>query len=167
MVTLQYDIAKLINRVNTNALLIGRNVKQERTNDFMQLGVQDAEDFIKDKIRSICGQIFADFFSQYGRDLVDENNVAVEPYEFDVTYNNVAGRIVFRMLFPEGFNLKLIPAILQATEDLIIEYVTYEWLYHTNYDYRKAEAIYQKWMDKLIGIVSRRNGVTLRNYKYY
>lgn len=167
MTTLYFDIPKLINRVNTNALLIGRNVKQDRTNDFTHLGVQDAEDFIKDKIRSICAQIFSDFFSQYARDLVDENDVAVEPYEFDVTYDNVAGRIVFRVLFPEGFNLKLIPSVLQATEDLIIEYVTYEWLYHTNYDYRKAEAIYTKWMDKLIGLVSRRNGVTLRNYKYY
>lgn len=163
MITLYYEVAKLVNRVNTNALLIGRNIKQDRSNDFFHLGVQDAEDFIKDKIRSIANRIFADCFIQYSRDMVYPNGNPVTPFSCEAD----ADEIEYNFNLPEGADPNVGVPLLQAVEDAIIEYVTYEWLYHTNYDYRKAEQIYKEHLDRITGMMSKRHGVILRNYKYY
>lgn len=157
-----YDIAKLIDRVHTTALYLARNIKQDRSNDFYQLSIIDAEDFLKDKFRSISARIFADVFAPYARDLID-------PYLFDNNYGDLTGQIVFYAQFPDDgtFDDNLYLSILQAGEDLMIDYVVYEWMYHTNYDYRKAESIYTEGLKRLIGLVNKRTGTFTRTYKLF
>lgn len=160
MTTFYYSIAKLIDRIHTSALYLARNIKQDRTNDFYQLSIVDAEGFLQDKIRTIAARIFADVFSPYARELTD-------PFQFDVPFEGLDGQIIFQVEFPDKyFDANLIPSILQAGEDLIIDYVVYEWIYHTNYDYRKAEQIYSEGIKKLMGLVGRRY-TARRNYKLY
>ena len=159
MVQLNLDIATIQERINTNSLLIGRNIKADRNNDFAILGIQDAEKWVHDEIKSISSRIFADFFSQYARD-------QEYPYMFEGSDTYDSGDIIYRMEFHEDFDTNLVPSILQATEDLIVDYVTYKWVYNSNYDYRKAEEIYKEGKSLLIELVSRRHNAR-RTYKYY
>lgn len=159
MTTFYYDIGKLLDRIHTSALYLARNIKADRTSDFYQLSIIDAEGFLTDKIRTIAARMFADVFAQYARELSD-------PFQWDVPYEGLDNQIVFNVEFPSDFDLNLVPSILQAGEDLIIEYVVYEWMYHTNYDYRKAEDIYLKHLQHLQSLVSRRN-IAIRSYKLF
>jgi hypothetical protein len=153
-----YDIQGLIDRINTSSLYLARNIKNDRSADFHQLSITDAGDFIADKLRSISARLFADVFSQYARSITD-------PYLWDTTYEGVTGQLVYQVEFPTTkFDANLIPAILQKGEDVLIDYVVAEWLYHGNYDYRKAEAIYQEGKKELLGLVSRRYTFS-RTYK--
>lgn len=163
MTVFYYDIDTLIHRVDTAAVLIARNIKKDRSADFQQLSTVDARDWIEDKIRSICGRLFSDIFAQYAQNLDETADV---PYEWDVTYDDEPRRVVFRVEFPEShFDDHLIPSILQAGEDAIIEYVLYEWLYFTNYDYRDQERKSNEAWAKLRGLLGRRRRTFARTYK--
>ena len=156
-----FGITKLLERVHTTALYLARNIKQDRTNDFYHLSIIDAEDFLKDKLRSISARIFADFFAPYARDLIT-------PYLFDDYYGDLSGQIVFYAEFPaDTFDDNLYASILQAVEDVMIDYVVYEWMYHSNYDYRKSEEIYLEGMRRISSLVNRRNATFTRTYKLF
>jgi len=160
MTTFTYDISALLTKIQTSALFVARNIKQDRSADFSKLSIVDAETFLLDKIRTISSKIFADIFSQYARDLTD-------PYLFDADNEGVSGDIVYSTEFPTtNFDANLLPSILQAGEDLIINYVVAEWLRISNYDYRNAEDIYKEDKKEMLGLVSRRYSYA-RKYKLF
>ena len=154
MTTFYFDINKILDKVETAALYRARNIK-DRTPDFAELSIVDAKDFLKDQLRYIAAKIFDTEFSQYP----PVADPAVEPFEFDVTYDGNPDHIVYRCTFPAGYNSSLHTATVHAIESALVKYVVMEWIKAANYDYRQNEADYEKAMDDIRSLVARRKNL--------
>ena len=165
LTTFYFNIDGILDKVENNALFRARNITKDRTPDFAELSIVDARDFLKDQLKTIASKIFDTELSQYTYGL-DDLEIAVEAYQFDVTYDSVAGRIVYNAVFPAIWNHKLVPAVSNAIEDAMIKYLVCEWLKKGNYDYRQDEVDFGKAMDDLRSLVARRKNLK-RTYKLY
>lgn len=163
--TFYFDISKILDKVENNALFRARNITQNRNPDFAELSIVDARDFLKDHLETIASKIFDTELSQYTYGL-DDLETPVEAYEFDVTYDGTPGRIVYNVVFPDIYNHKLVPAVLNAIEDAMIKFLLLEWVKVSNYDYRQNEIDYNRAMDDLRSLVARRKNLR-RTYKLY
>lgn len=165
MTTFYFDINKILDKVENNVLYKGRNIAAERKDDFAELSIVDARDFLKDQLETIASKIFDTELSQYTYGL-DNLETPVNAYEFDVIYDGIPGRIVYRVVFPAMYNLRLTPSVLNAIEDSMIKYLVTEWMKKSNYDYRQDELDFNKAMDDIRSLVSRRKNLK-RTYKLY
>lgn len=154
MTTFYFDIDKILDKVETAVLYRARNIK-DRTPDFADLSIKDATDYLKDQLRYIASEIYDKELSQYP----PVSDDPVTAFEYDVSYDNVPGRIVFRVTFPSGHNSNLYTAILNALERAMINYLVYHWIKKSNYDYRQDEADYYRAMDDVRSLVARRKNL--------
>ena len=152
MTTFYVDIAKILDRVDVKVLYKSRNIKKDGTSDFYQLSIVDAHGFLKEKIYSISSKIFSEELSAYsstsGSFVYDEDNV------------------FFKVEFPSTFNVALIPSIERSIEDVIVNWTVFQWMYNSNYEYRKDEEEYLKSIDGLRSLITRRKNL-VRTYKLY
>jgi hypothetical protein len=164
MITLQYDINLLVDKIDEVTLIKARNIKKDGEADFKQLSIVDNKHFIKDKLEEISAKIFDKITSPISRTLSEER------YEFDPLTEGEeptnSGKIVFRFELPEKSDSGITKAILRAIEDVMVTFCVYEWMFHSNYDYRKDEERYNQRWDDLLSLVNRRINLK-RTYKLY
>ena len=164
MITLQYNINLLVDKIDEAILIKARNIKKDGESDFKQLSIVDNKHFIKDKLEEISAKIFDKITSPISRTLSDER------YEFNPLTEGEepvnSEKIVFRFTPPDKFDSGTTKAILRAIEDVMVSFCIYEWMLHSNYDYRKDEERYTQRWDDLLSLISRRINLK-RTYKLY
>lgn len=164
MTVLEYDITKLIDKIDTAILLKARNIKKDGEADFKHLSIVDMKPFIKDKLAEISVKIFDKITSPVSRALTEER------FEFDpLTEGETpapSDKIIYRFNFPAKADSGIATAILRAIEDVMVSYAIYEWLYFGNYDYREEKKRYQESWDDLLSLITRRINLK-RTYKLY
>lgn len=156
MTTFTIDIKKILDRVETKALYKARNIKKDGTSDFYQLSIVDARPFLIEKIRTVLARIWSTELSQYSIE---------DGYTYDDT-DPLDIKVSYEVEFPENFRTESIPSISRAIEDAIVNFVIYQWMMASNYDYRKDEQEYRENMDEIRSLVARRTKL-VRTYKLY
>lgn len=156
MTTIWFDIDILVAKIDTAILYKARNIKKDGSSDFVQLSIADAKLFIRDKVKSIALKVYDKLVSPLARHLTDT-------FLFD---EEIDGKKLLLIKLDYTIDLNLLPAIEGAIEDVIIDYCIYEWMYHSNYDWRKGEERFNGSWDDLLSLIKRRINLK-RTYKLY
>lgn len=143
MVTFYYTIQSLVNRVENEAIHKVRRLKDSTPED---LSIKDAEDIVKDYLRTMATDIASKHLGPLGRGL-ELLETPLAPFGWDVSVTDgqttVANCVVFLILEPTtNWDINTRELIRRTVEDTLVSYAVWKWtgdpeeqIQHvTNYD---------------------------------
>ena len=167
--TFFYEIPSLNRRIETEVLYKARRGKGVLGID--NASIVDAEMLINEYLITISAEVFNRLTSPLSVALEDLET-PLEGYEYNVTYTDDdsadhENSIVYRMIFPDTFNVITKSAILRAIEDAIVSYAVYQWLMDSQIQgWEKYEQEHLRKFDDLRLLTTRRKDLR-RKYKLY
>jgi hypothetical protein len=173
MVTFYYEIGKLIDRAEVEALLYVKSLKNEDglpALEELAIGDED-ESYIRKLLYNVANQVYAKL-SPYSRGLASLE-VPLEGFEFDKTYTDddeaeteTENCIIFRILEPDNFDEVVRLPLDNTIENIMINYVVSEWLFRNAADGSIHKERYEKNLDEILKYINRRLALK-RTYKLY
>ena len=161
-----YDIQALLNRIQYESMKKAKNIKSEAGKsqvDDMAINDEDLV-FAKKLLKDVSGKVF-NALSPYSRGL-EELEEPLVPFEFDVTYEEVEGQLVYRVEWPEKFDVNISTLIDQSVENLLIEGTKEKFLEKIGIPNEAEANAYKREYAQLLGYLARRKGY-VRPYKQY
>lgn len=163
---LYYDITNILNRIQYESIRKAGNIKNENgKSEVNNIAIND-EDliFAKEILKDVAGKIF-NALSPYSRGL-EELEEPVIPFEFDVTYEETAGQIVYRVEWPDKFDVNIVSLIDKTIENLLIEGTKEKYLEKIGVPNDVEKNAYNREYSQLLSYLARRKGY-VRPYKLY
>ena len=130
MIIFNYTINEILDQSKIISLYRASTVLNEDNKEALSiLGLSERDvDILKKHLKNGCVKI-AHILSGYTKDLIDSNYNSVpmegDPFEFDVTYDDIANSIVFRINMPESWPVSCTTLIDVAIKDALENYVVY------------------------------------------
>lgn len=164
MIVFNYTISEILNQSKIISLYrANTSLNGGVENALEEQGLHEKDDPIIEKyLKTGCGLI-ADTLSGYARNLLDEDGVTeLEAFEFNVTYDNVANSIVYRVNMPTTWPESAMNLIDDAIKDSLENYVVYRINKQKGID---ASSFFDDWEDargRIRSLLSRRTEPVLR-----
>ena len=168
LITYWYDIEKLLLNIGvisdykTNTLVEKQGGEPRM---LPSVAVQDNSIAVK-LLNDASAEIFL-LMSGYAKDVVDENDDALEPYSFDVAYDDITRAIVYNFNFPDTFNDKIIGGIERAIKSAIENYVLSRYNQIAGLDFQLYERNFEREKDRILLYINRRTETVKRAYKLF
>jgi len=168
MITISFKIADLLTEIKSLAEYGSSMIPLDQPGALENSMIIDRDDeYLKSYLKSGCSNI-AHVLGGYTKDLVNSEGEDVlmvgTPFEFDVTYAEVANSIVYRLNMPEYWSTDLAVLLGESMKNAMTNFMMYMYFRRKKMPFTVEYEEYQNALSEIRTYIHQRTRAVKRNY---